>query len=204
MPLIVGFVELLGGVLLLTAGIAGASFSDVIKGRAGQLYKQHQTAGAAGATSAAAVSTNTAGQVNPVPGATGSRLDAGFDVTSKTFVAPYSGTVVTATASDPGWKGGGYVAIVSADLKRVTYFAEGLLPIVGAGQKVAAGEVIATPVANPYNGIVGNIELGPASPNGQPLAHTVSNPAAVVTEFYNWLRSLGGPAATSTSSAGFA
>ena len=64
----------------------------------------------------------------------------------------------------------------------------------------------ATPRANPYNGIVGNFEIGranPASP-GQPLAQAVSNPAQMVQEFYSWLKGLGGPTATSTSNAGAA
>jgi hypothetical protein len=77
---------------------------------------------------------------------------------------------------------------------------------VQVGQTVTAGQQVATPRANPYNGIVGNFEIGranPASP-GQPLAQVVSNPGQMVQEFYSWLKGLGGPTATSTSNAGAA
>lgn len=145
--------------------------------------------------------------VNPVPGAVGSRLDQGFDLTSKTFESPYAGTVVAEENSDPGWAGGGYVAIANAaDPSQVEFFAEGLLPTVQKGQTVTAGQRIAIPARNPYNAITGNIETGPANPKNplQPLAQVVSDPAAVVTNFYDWLRGLGAPAATSTALAGHA
>jgi murein DD-endopeptidase MepM/ murein hydrolase activator NlpD len=144
---------------------------------------------------------------NPIPGASGGRLDQGMDGTSQTFLAPFNGKVVFSEANDPGWKGGGYVAIQSAqDPNTVYYAAEGLTPTVQVGQTVTAGQQIATPRANPYNGIVGNFEIGranPASP-GQPLAQAISNPAQMVFEFYHWLKGLGGPNATSTSNAGAA
>lgn len=143
--------------------------------------------------------------VNPIPGATGSRLDQGFDVTGKQFLSPYAGTVVASQMSDSGWAGGGYVAVANAaNPSQVEYFAEGLSPLVSQGQRVTAGEAIARPSINPYNGIIGNIETGPANPANplQPLAQVASNPAGVVTQFYDWLRGLGAPAASSTSLAG--
>lgn len=148
---------------------------------------------------------NAKGQVNPVPGAVASRLDQGIDLTGKSFVSPYAGTAVVSEMQDPGWKGGGYVAIESAaDPHQITYFAEGISPLVQAGQKVVAGQGIGRPVMNPYNGIVGNIELGPANPNNpyQPLAQASSNAAGLVRGFAAWLASLGGPRPTSTSNAG--
>jgi hypothetical protein len=150
---------------------------------------------------------NAKGQVNPVPGATGSRLDQGFDLTSKTFVSPYAGKVVSSTPSSSGWRGGGYVAIANAaNPRQVVYFAEGILPAVSQGQMVQAGQTIGVPAINPYNAISGNIETGPANPAAptQPLAQVVSNPAGAVMSFYNWLRSLGAPPASSTSGAGHA
>ncbi len=208
------------GGILLTKALTGSSFADVVKGKPGAIARtgtQLATTGVAGAgaaavnaatgaTSSSAIP-NAAGDVNPVPGATGSRLDQGFDVTSQKFLAPFNGTVVYSTPSDPGWQGGGYVAIENAlDPSNVIYFAEGLLPTVTVGQKVAAGQQIATPRSNPYNGIVGNIEFGPANPAApeQPLAQVVGDAAAVVNQFYAWVRGLGGPAATSTSNAGHA
>ncbi len=144
---------------------------------------------------------------NPVPGATGSRLDQGLDGTTQKFVSPFNGKVVYSSANDSGWKGGGYVAIQSdKDPNNVFYAAEGLTPTVQVGQHVSAGQQIATPRPNPYNGINGNFEIGRANPKspGQPLAQVVSNPQQEVMDFYNWIKSLGGPTATSTSDAGHA
>ncbi|HWD76346.1 MAG TPA: phage tail tip lysozyme [Solirubrobacteraceae bacterium] len=39
MPLVLGFVALLGAALLLTSAVTDASFADVIHGKAGQIYK---------------------------------------------------------------------------------------------------------------------------------------------------------------------
>jgi murein DD-endopeptidase MepM/ murein hydrolase activator NlpD len=166
------------------------------------------TSGTGAASSGSIVSDPKLGPAtNPVPGATGGRLDQGMDGTTQTFVAPFNGKVVFSEANDSGWNGGGYVAIQSAqDPNYVYYAAEGLTPTVQVGQTVTAGQQIATPRSNPYNGIVGNFEIGranPASP-GQPLAQVVSNPSQMVFEFYNWLRSLGVPPASSTSNAGSA
>jgi biotin carboxyl carrier protein len=155
----------------------------------------------------ATINTALGPSTNPVPGATGSRLDQGFDGTTKSFVAPFSGTVVYSSASDPGWAGGGFVAIKSAtDPSKVFYAAEGLRPTVNVGDTVTPGQTIAQPATNPYNGIVGNFEIGWANPNApsQPLAQVASDPKQVALDFYDWLRSLGGPAATSTSDAGHA
>lgn len=144
--------------------------------------------------------------VDPLPGASGSRLDQGIDATGSTFLSPWAGKVVYSAASDPGWKGGGYVAIQSAaDPSKVYYLAEGIVPTVTVGQIVTAGQQIADPATNPYNGIVGNVEAGLANPSspGQPLAQVISNSATMVLGFYHWLLSLGGPQATSTSQAGY-
>jgi biotin carboxyl carrier protein len=141
--------------------------------------------------------------------ATGSRLDQGFDLTSKIFGAPAPSRIVYSKQIDPGWAGGGYVAgqvLSGPQAGKVWYMAEGIAPDVQVGQTVMQGERVGIPVSNPYNGIVGNIETGfanPASP-GQPLAQVVANPRQSVLDFYNWIRSLGAPAATSTSSAGHA
>lgn len=144
---------------------------------------------------------------DPIPGATGGRLDQGFDVTGKTFLAPYAGRVLESEQADSGWGGGGYVAVQdAANPDRVEYFAEGISPLVTKGQLVVAGQGIGRPVINPYNGIAGNIETGPANPADplQPLAQAVSDPAQTVQRFYAWLRGLGAPAASSTSHEGLA
>lgn len=62
MGLVLGFVELLGGILLLASAIANASFADVIRGKAGQDYSNQGStlastlAGAGSSTSATASS----------------------------------------------------------------------------------------------------------------------------------------------------
>jgi biotin carboxyl carrier protein len=149
---------------------------------------------------------NPQGQTNPFPGAVGSRLDQGFDLTAKQLLAPFAGTVVASNPTDPGWAGGGYLAIRSAtNPQQVIYMAEGLAPVVQVGQTVQAGEVVAQPAINPYNGISGNIESGwanPGNPN-QPDAQVAQNKPSIAESFYNWLRGLGGPAATSTANAGY-
>jgi hypothetical protein len=162
--------------------------------------------GSALTSPSAAGSISATGQTDPFPGATASRLDQGIDVTAKTFLSPFAGVVKVATSSDPGWAGGGYVAIQSlANPHQVVYFAEGLTPSVKVGERVSAGQQIAQPATNPYNGIVGNIEFGPANPSnpGQPFAQVASNPVGVVQSFYQWLLKLGGPKSPQTSNAGY-
>lgn len=149
---------------------------------------------------------NSSGQVNPFPGATGSRLDQGLDLTAKDFLAPFTGRIVVADQSSSGWAGGGYLAIQNANNPNdVVFMAEGLAPVVTVGQTVQAGQRVGIPRTNPYNGILGNIESGPANPANprQPLAQVAANKPGVVEQFYNWLRSLGGPVATSTAGAGY-
>jgi hypothetical protein len=143
--------------------------------------------------------------VNPLPGATASRLDQGIDATGKDFVSPWHGVVDYASAHNKGWRGGGYIAIRSSDNpQRVYYLAEGISPIVKQGQTVSAGQRIAYPVTNPYNQIIGNVEAGLANPSNvlQPLAQVVSDAHTIVDEFYAWLQTIGGPTASSTAHAG--
>lgn len=52
MPLVIGFVALLGAALLLTSAVADASFADVITGKAGQSYRAHETASTSSSTPA--------------------------------------------------------------------------------------------------------------------------------------------------------
>lgn len=145
--------------------------------------------------------------VNPTPGLQTSRLDQGIDGTGTTFLAPWDGKVVVSNAHSTGWDGGGYIAIQSTQNPSFVYYvAEGVSPIVRLGQMVTAGQKIAVPVTNPYNGIVGNIEQGRANPAnpGNPLAQSVSDAAGMVFDFYHWFLSLGGAPSTDTSSAGHA
>lgn len=65
MPLVVGFAAALGAVVLLTAAVTGASFSDVVSGKAGQVYKTnvaaHSSTGTSAAPASSASSSSTAG-----------------------------------------------------------------------------------------------------------------------------------------------
>lgn len=194
------FGEIVAGGIILLAGISGKSIGEVMTGQ----FTVTPFGSNSGNTTGVG-STALGGTVNPVPGAVATRLDQGIDVTGKTFQSPYAGKVVVSNASDPGWKGGGYVAVANiANPSQVTYFAEGISPIVKVGDLVQPGQLLGVPRSNPYNGTIGNIELGPANPTqpSVPLAHSNSNPAAVVDSFYKWLLGLGGPTATSTSNAG--
>jgi len=211
----ISFGLLLGGGVLLVSAFSGKSLADVIQGKgpftvgSSSVLPSVAAVGQTVTSSAAAGSAQTAGGIFGA-GAQGSRLDQGQDLTASQFRTPVSGTVIYSTSSDPGWRGGGYVAIKSSSPfgglpSDVLYFAEGLRPTVAVGQQVTAGETIATPVANPYNGIVGNIEWGLANPAapGQPLAQVISNPAQMVMAFYRWALTVGAPQSTSTATAGY-
>ena len=161
-------------------------------------------------TSSATVTPGKGGGKNPFPGATGSRLDQGFDFTSQHFNAPAKMRIYYAVASDSGWKGGGYIVgqLLDGPKKGMyMYLAEGVVPQpnVVAGAVIGEGTPIAMPAPNPYNGITGNVEAGwanPANPR-QPLAQVSANPPQVAWDFYNYIRSLGGPTASSTGNAGY-
>lgn len=194
--------------LAFGALVAGAIIIDYgVKNARGAFNSigQNGTGTASGASGVTKVVGTFPASVNPLPDTTGSRLDQGIDGTGKTFLSPWSGTVVKSNVHDPGWKGGGYVAIESSDDPSFVYYlAEGIAPVVHAGETVTAGQRIAFPIASPYNNIVGNIEAGladPASP-GRPLAQVSSTARAEVIQFADWLAGLGGPKPTSTGNAG--
>lgn len=177
--LVLSFAELLAGAVILDAGIKGDSIQNVIKGQA----TSHSLAGsstASGSSSANSASTLPAGTyTNPFPGAQGSRIDQGVDLTGKQFLAPGKSQILVADQANPGWAGGGYIAAKLLDgplAGTVYYIAEGVAPLVQVGQTVSAGQPLGRPVSNPYNGIIGNIEAGWASLTnpGQPLAQTLS------------------------------
>lgn len=148
-------------------------------------------------TSLEGIGGSVGGTTNPFPGGVGTWLDMGVDLTSGEFLSPYAGKVIVADQSNPGWRGGGYLAIQNlTNPSQVIYMAEGITPTVRAGQVVSPGQSVGLPRANPYNGTIGNIESGPADMSGQPLAKSSSNPVATVMAFVNWLKSLGGPTAT--------
>jgi hypothetical protein len=197
------FAEVLAGAIILDAGIKGDSIANVVKGQA----TQHPLGSSSGSTTAGTGSSSgsgsSSGYVNPFPGAKASRVDQGVDYTGTQFLAPGNSRILQADQSNPGWKGGGYIAaqLIDGPLAGTVYYvAEGIAPLVQAGQTVAAGTPLGRPVTNPYNGILGNIEAGwanPASP-GQPLAQATGGYAegastAAGASFNRFVQALGGP-----------
>jgi hypothetical protein len=180
--LVLSFAELLAGAVLLDAAVKGDSIANVIKGTATSHPLPGSTAAGTGSSSGAAVTS--AGAVapgsytNPLPGATTGRIDQGVDYTSQHFVAPGASKILAADMSNAGWGGGGWIAAQLTDgplAGAVYYIAEGISPLVHAGQTVAAGTALGRPVTNPYNGIVGNIEAGWANHAGTaPLAQSLA------------------------------
>jgi hypothetical protein len=153
---------------------------------------------------------------NPFPdGWEPNRLDMGYDGTfRRRIVAPFSGTITFAGLLT-GWKGSHGVVIKCdhniALQSKSLYFYEGVKPNVQAGDKVKTGAVIALPMKNPYNGVMGNIEWGVAQDRavGQQsdayVMHTSQNRKDVVLGFLDWAQNVlkvpGKP--TSTSGAGY-
>lgn len=144
---------------------------------------------------------------NPFPkGWIPGRLDQGWDGTFREkIIACFFGRVVFSEESDPGWRGGGYIAVRRSKDGHVFYWAEGCSPTLRVGQRVWPGRRIALPKANPYNGTPGNIEWGRANPAqpGQPLAQVISNKREMVMSFYEGWRKKGLGKTTDDSRAGY-
>lgn len=100
------------------------------------------------------------GYVNPIgPGLQPGRVDMGVDYTgSGPLYALGSGTVTSTNNS--GWPGGHFIAI-KLDSGQYVYYAENLIPHVSVGQRVSAGQLVATAVGTyPF------VEVGWAAPPG--------------------------------------
>ena len=125
------------------------------------------------------MSTRFTNGTNPVPGWNPSRVDQGVDGTlAGPYLAWHHGKVIFAEAHDPGWGGGGFVAVQVLGGRLdgcVIFVSEGVTPLVKVGQTVDKGQRIANRATNPYNGIWGNIETGFSNPKApsQPLAQTL-------------------------------
>ena len=201
------FGELLVGAILIDAGIKGDAIANVVKGVA----KQHplpQDAAAAGGpvasdplnAAAAGAAAGSGGYVNPVPGASASRVDMGVDYTLPQgghFLAP-GDSIIKAVDNRSGF--GNYIAatLTSGPLAGHSYYvAEGVTPAVSVGQTVKAG----TPIANAYGGPYGYgvIEAGWADPSisYDPLAkitggYQEGDSTAAGASFNRFVQSLGG------------
>lgn len=175
-----GFAELLAGGVLVAAGISGNSIADVVAGKGSPLAKlvdfPTATPTAAGSTltslplgvgGGAASAVGPGGTTNPLPGWSRSRVDQGVDYYGgKVVRAPMGGQVLAVGA--PGWPQGSpgtNGVLVRLDNGQIWYWYEGLKAAVHKGERVAAGQVIATAVPGQ------SIEAGLADAAGVPLSH---------------------------------
>jgi hypothetical protein len=198
------FGELLVGAIILDAGIKGDSIANVVKGQA----TQHPVSGlgtGASSTGAGFTGGGTGTYVNPIPGATPSRIDQGGDYIlppNGKFLAPGDSQIV---AVDQRSGFGQYIAakLIDGPLAGTYYYvAEGISPLVHVGQTVTAGTAIASSAGSQYGH--GVIEAGWAnSSNHDPLAQSLPGYAGdqsvgALTAGYSWSRfvqALGGVAA---------
>lgn len=142
------------------------------------------------------------GYTNPIgPGLKGARVDMGVDYTgSGPLFAIGSGTIVN--VRNAGWPGGIFIGL-KLDNGLFVYYAENLIPRVSVGQKVRAGQLVATAVGTyPF------LEIGWAAPPGtgetmaaktgqSNLGQSEGDPGKFSTAYgvsmSNLIRSLGGP-----------
>jgi murein DD-endopeptidase MepM/ murein hydrolase activator NlpD len=189
-----GFAEVIAGGILLTAGIGGSSIRDVLKGKGGKIkpFLGASSGGGSsgGGSSPASIHFNqNAGAIaNPLPGWSRSRIDQGVDFYGgRRILAPEAGTVVSTGAV--GWPEGGGVLLHTVKGAYI-YIYEGVDAIVKAGDRVTAGQEIAT--GRPG----GSIEVGFANASGEPLSHTEYYEGKVTVwgrKAARWLNLLGAP-----------
>jgi murein DD-endopeptidase MepM/ murein hydrolase activator NlpD len=109
--------------------------------------------------------------VSPFVSATQGRVDQGVDFTGAGPILAVGDAQILATGA-PGWPEGGgvlYRLLDGAEAGRVIFVYEGVAATVHAGQRVSAGQQIASFV----NG--GSIEMGFADESGVPLSHSEYN-----------------------------
>lgn len=143
-----------------------------------------------------------AGFVNPIgPGLHPGRVDMGVDYTGSGPLYALGSGVVTSTTNS-GWPGGKFVAI-KLDSGQYVYYAENIIPHVSVGQRVSAGQLVATAVGTyPF------VEVGWAAPPGtgdtmatqsrqSALGASQGDPGKYPTGYgvsmSNLIKSLGGP-----------
>jgi len=148
-----------------------------------------------------------AGYSNPFTGGwIPNRLDMGWDGTFKgKLVAPFDGTITYSGYIGGSHPWGGYVVIkahqnVPGLPTRSLYFAEGLAGTRKVGERVQAGDVIATPQVSPYGDpygthSTGQIEWGVADdkdpgvyspPHAQTIGLKSQGAVQMVHDFLHW------------------
>lgn len=191
----VGFAEVIAGGILLTAGVSGRSIREVIAGKGGKVNPLKASATAATVSPAGAEAGTPPGitgpvgaLANPLPGWSRSRIDQGVDFYGgRRIVAPEASTVVSTGAV--GWPEGGGVLLHTAKGAYVFIY-EGVDAVVKAGDRVAAGQLVAT--GRPG----GSIEIGFADASGVPLSHAEYYEGKVTKwgkKMAAWLNLLGAP-----------
>lgn len=197
--LVLAFAELLGGAVILDAAIKGDSIGNVVRGTATQ---QPIAGGTSSSAAAAAITGGGSGTyVNPVPGASPSRIDEGTDYTlgSQGFLAPGRSKIIG--TSGHFFQGGNiWGQFLDGPLAGQYWIVgEGVKPASGItpGTIVQAGQRVTDSIASPYNGIVGNIEAGFSDAHGTPLAQSTGGysegqTTAAGVAWNNFVKSTGG------------
>lgn len=214
MPLVIGFVALLGAALLLTSAVADASFADVITGKAGQSYRTNAAAaataggsssagGAASAPGSSAFPTtvSNSGYTNPLQHVTSwERTDQGVDAVlpvGAPIVAPAKVKIIGVI---PNWYAGQpYVwwqILTGPDAGKYQYVAEQITDLAPVGSVLEAGQTIAN-----YASSGTAIEYGWSTASGETLAmattgYTEGYATAAGKNLRDWLNSLGAGAGT--------
>jgi len=185
------FAELLGGGVLLTAGISGNSVADVF---AGAVSLKRLDVSGAGGTSVAAPS----GAANPFALSSGlkvGRVDQGVDASmtpGSPIVAPLPSKVVRI---DPNWYAGQpavFFQVTSGPEKgKYWYLGEQIAPSVKLGDSVKAGDQVAT-----YASHGTGIEIGWAADAANTLAQKTTGyvegqATTAGQDFMGFLRGLG-------------
>jgi hypothetical protein len=198
MVLVIGFAELLGATLLLVSAVSGASFADVITGKAAQKYRQNATAAAAGGatTSTGQIPTNAGGYINPLAHATNfSRTDEGVDANlpvGAPILAP--GMVKILGVIQDWYQGQPFIyfqLLDGPDAGKVQYVAEQIDNLAPVGKILNQGDTIANYAASGTG-----IEYGWGTANGQTLARATTGyvegeVTAAGTAIRSWLKATG-------------
>ena len=189
-----GFAELLAGGLLVTMGLSGEGIRQVLKGGGGKVKPLAGPAPAVGGRvgagpESAPQPSGASGRADPLPGWTRGRIDQGVDFSGGSKIyAPEAATVTQVGA--PGWPEGGGVVLRLAK-GGYLYIYEGLRSLVKVGERVSAGQQIASAIPG------GSIEVGFSDASGVPLAHSEYTADGIVTRFgkaaARWLNLIGAP-----------
>lgn len=184
MPLAFG--TIMGGALLLIAGVTGSTVSSTAKGSPDHSKAKAPSAGGAGGSSSllatpapgglapgATAPVNTRGLANPLPGFTIGRTDMGVDASGKPGQGIYAIAPGKVLGILQNWYAGQpylYYEVTAGELKgRVIYVAEQIAPTVRVGQSFAAGALLGR-----YAKSGTGLELGYGTRSGQTLAQATT------------------------------